>query len=174
MAIPGLTLIICKADKMTQRSVIVGTCKQVGALGKAKMVLREVVQLPLQQPALFAKGSLARPTKGILLFGPPGAPRPPACLACRAHMDSVTVLCLARVAFLQRPSQACKAEATSPCDQCRDGEDSTGQGDCGGVRGIISGNCPQHSDIQVGGRERAHRQGVLQPGRQAGALRTLS
>ena len=49
-------------------------CKQVGALGKAKMVLREVVQLPLQQPALFAKGSLARPTKGILLFGPPGAP----------------------------------------------------------------------------------------------------
>jgi len=45
---------------------------QVGALGKAKDVLREVVQLPLQQPALFAKGSLARPTKGILLFGPPG------------------------------------------------------------------------------------------------------
>ena len=45
---------------------------QVGALGKAKDVLREVVQLPLQQPALFAVGSLARPTKGILLFGPPG------------------------------------------------------------------------------------------------------
>ena len=45
---------------------------QVGALGKAKEVLREVVQLPLQQPALFAQGSLARPTKGILLFGPPG------------------------------------------------------------------------------------------------------
>lgn len=44
----------------------------MGALGKAKNVLREVVQLPLQQPALFAKGSLARPTKGILLFGPPG------------------------------------------------------------------------------------------------------
>ncbi len=44
----------------------------MGALGKAKDVLREVVQLPLQQPALFAKGSLARPTKGILLFGPPG------------------------------------------------------------------------------------------------------
>lgn len=43
----------------------------MGALGKAKDVLREVVQLPLQQPALFAKGSLARPTKGILLFGPP-------------------------------------------------------------------------------------------------------
>lgn len=44
----------------------------MGALGKAKDMLREVVQLPLQQAALFARGSLARPTKGILLFGPPG------------------------------------------------------------------------------------------------------
>ena len=88
-------LIICKADKMTQCNAMAETCKQVGALGKPKMVLREVVQLPLQQPALFAKGSLARPTKGILLFGPPGAPCSPACWACRAHMDSVTLLCLA-------------------------------------------------------------------------------
>ena len=46
---------------------------QVGALGAAKDALREVVQLPLQHPGLFAHGSLARPTKGVLLFGPPGA-----------------------------------------------------------------------------------------------------
>ena len=45
---------------------------QVGALGAAKDALREVVQLPLQHPGLFAHGSLARPTKGVLLFGPPG------------------------------------------------------------------------------------------------------
>jgi ATP-dependent 26S proteasome regulatory subunit len=46
---------------------------QVGALAEAKDALREVVQLPLQHPALFAAGSLARPTRGVLLFGPPGA-----------------------------------------------------------------------------------------------------
>ena len=44
----------------------------VGALNDVKDALREVVQLPLQHPELFASGSLARLTKGVLLFGPPG------------------------------------------------------------------------------------------------------
>jgi ATP-dependent 26S proteasome regulatory subunit len=34
--------------------------------------LHEVVMLPLQRPELFLRGALAKPTKGILLFGPPG------------------------------------------------------------------------------------------------------
>ena len=45
---------------------------EVGALEAAKTALREAVQLPLQHPHLFARGSLARPCKGVLLFGPPG------------------------------------------------------------------------------------------------------
>lgn len=45
---------------------------EVGALDTAKTALREAVQLPLQHPHLFARGSLARPCKGVLLFGPPG------------------------------------------------------------------------------------------------------
>ena len=100
---PGLRLVTCTAGTMTQHSVTADAREQVGALGKAKMVLREVVQLPLQQPALFARGSLARPTKGILLFGPPGASRPPACLACTAHMDSITLLCLTGTYTLRCP-----------------------------------------------------------------------
>ena len=45
---------------------------EVGALQAAKTALREAVQLPLQHPHLFARGSLSRPCKGVLLFGPPG------------------------------------------------------------------------------------------------------
>ena len=45
---------------------------EVGALSDAKEALREVVQLPLQYPELFASASLARLSKGVLLFGPPG------------------------------------------------------------------------------------------------------
>lgn len=45
---------------------------EVGALSEAKDALREVVQLPLQYPELFATASLAKLSKGVLLFGPPG------------------------------------------------------------------------------------------------------
>lgn len=49
-----------------------GGFKDVGALSAAKDALREAVQLPLQFPRLFSRGALARPCKGVLLFGPPG------------------------------------------------------------------------------------------------------
>ena len=45
---------------------------EVGALAEAKDALREAVQLPLQHPHIFAKGTLASHCKGVLLFGPPG------------------------------------------------------------------------------------------------------
>ena len=63
-------IMVCHAG--IQRRSSGGVRAQVGALGAAKDALREVVQLPLQHPGLFAHGSLARPTKGVLLFGPPG------------------------------------------------------------------------------------------------------
>lgn len=44
----------------------------IGALEGTKQTLREVVMLPLQRPELFSRGSLTKPTKGVLLFGPPG------------------------------------------------------------------------------------------------------
>ena len=44
----------------------------IGALDEVKDKLREIVMLPLQRPELFRKGNLAKPTKGVLLFGPPG------------------------------------------------------------------------------------------------------
>mmetsp|Transcript_30572 Transcript_30572/g.86453 ORF Transcript_30572/g.86453 Transcript_30572/m.86453 type:complete len:921 (+) Transcript_30572:1966-4728(+) len=44
----------------------------IGALDAVKTTLREVVMLPLQRPELFARGSLTKPTRGVLLFGPPG------------------------------------------------------------------------------------------------------
>jgi SpoVK/Ycf46/Vps4 family AAA+-type ATPase len=46
--------------------------EDIGALDEVKQIIRELVMLPLQRPELFAKGSLTRPCKGILLFGPPG------------------------------------------------------------------------------------------------------
>lgn len=46
--------------------------RDVGAMAGPKAALQEAVQLPLQHPALFAKGPLARPCRGVLLFGPPG------------------------------------------------------------------------------------------------------
>ncbi|KAJ4905440.1 AAA-type ATPase family protein [Raphanus sativus] len=44
----------------------------IGALENVKDTLKELVMLPLQRPELFDKGQLTKPTKGILLFGPPG------------------------------------------------------------------------------------------------------
>lgn len=46
--------------------------EDIGALEEVKQTLKELVMLPLQRPELFAKGSLTKPCKGILLFGPPG------------------------------------------------------------------------------------------------------
>jgi len=46
--------------------------EDIGALDEVKQTIKELVMLPLQRPELFAKGSLTRPCKGILLFGPPG------------------------------------------------------------------------------------------------------
>lgn len=48
------------------------TFDNIGALENVKDTLKELVMLPLQRPELFCKGQLAKPCKGILLFGPPG------------------------------------------------------------------------------------------------------
>ncbi|GAB2269699.1 hypothetical protein Dimus_004621 [Dionaea muscipula] len=48
------------------------TFDDIGALENVKDTLKELVMLPLQRPELFCKGQLAKPCKGILLFGPPG------------------------------------------------------------------------------------------------------
>ncbi|KAG4396839.1 hypothetical protein GLYMA_10G019400v4 [Glycine max] len=48
------------------------TFDDIGALENVKETLKELVMLPLQRPELFGKGQLAKPCKGILLFGPPG------------------------------------------------------------------------------------------------------
>ena len=45
---------------------------EVGTLSSVKDALREAVQLPLQYPGIFKRGSLQKPCKGVLLFGPPG------------------------------------------------------------------------------------------------------
>lgn len=44
----------------------------IGALENVKKTLQEIVMLPLQRPELFVRGQLLKPTKGVLLFGPPG------------------------------------------------------------------------------------------------------
>lgn len=44
----------------------------IGALDNVKDLLREVIMLPLQRPELFLSGTLMKPAKGVLLFGPPG------------------------------------------------------------------------------------------------------
>jgi len=44
----------------------------VGALENVKKTLEEVVMLPMRRPELFQRGALAKQTKGLLLFGPPG------------------------------------------------------------------------------------------------------
>ncbi|KAL6533415.1 hypothetical protein OROMI_027527 [Orobanche minor] len=44
----------------------------VGGLENVKKVLYETAILPMKSPELFSRGSLLRPCRGILLFGPPG------------------------------------------------------------------------------------------------------
>ncbi|KAL6533414.1 hypothetical protein OROMI_027526 [Orobanche minor] len=44
----------------------------VGGLENVKKVLYETAILPMKRPELFSRGSLLRPCRGILLFGPPG------------------------------------------------------------------------------------------------------
>lgn len=46
--------------------------QDIGALDSVKKSLEEVIILPLRRPELFTRGALTRPTKGLLLFGPPG------------------------------------------------------------------------------------------------------
>ncbi|KAJ7546748.1 hypothetical protein O6H91_08G052900 [Diphasiastrum complanatum] len=46
--------------------------ENIGALEDVKTTLKELVMLPLQRPELFVRGSLAKPCRGVLLFGPPG------------------------------------------------------------------------------------------------------
>ncbi|KAI3437569.1 hypothetical protein D9Q98_000022 [Chlorella vulgaris] len=46
--------------------------EDIAGLDAAKQVLQEDVCLPLAMPDLYAKVSLLRPLKGVLLFGPPG------------------------------------------------------------------------------------------------------
>jgi len=48
----------------------------IGALESVKTTLQEVVILPLQRPELFTRGALTKPTKGLLMFGPPGDSSP--------------------------------------------------------------------------------------------------
>jgi SpoVK/Ycf46/Vps4 family AAA+-type ATPase len=48
------------------------TFAEIGALESVKNTLRELVLLPLTRPELFRKGNLTKPSKGVLLFGPPG------------------------------------------------------------------------------------------------------
>jgi len=45
--------------------------KDIGGLEEAKEKLREIVELPLLRPDLFAKAGI-KPSKGILISGPPG------------------------------------------------------------------------------------------------------
>jgi ATP-dependent 26S proteasome regulatory subunit len=63
---------LCYVMQVIRPEAAGGGFDEVGALEKAKDVLRETVQLPLARPDLFTRGSLARPCKGVLLFGPPG------------------------------------------------------------------------------------------------------
>jgi len=48
------------------------TFKSIGGLKKTKVIMNELITLPLLRPELFKTGILKETTTGILLFGPPG------------------------------------------------------------------------------------------------------
>ena len=56
---------------------------QIGGLSDQIRELRESIELPLMNPELFIRVGI-KPPKGVLLYGPPGAPLlPPSfCLFC--------------------------------------------------------------------------------------------
>ena len=54
------------------------TWKQVGGLEEVKQELKEAVEWPLKYPDVFDRLQ-TKPPKGILLFGPPGTGKDPAC-----------------------------------------------------------------------------------------------
>jgi transitional endoplasmic reticulum ATPase len=49
-----------------------GAYDEVGGLNDVKAALAETIELPLQRPDLFKKYRVVPPTKGLLLYGPPG------------------------------------------------------------------------------------------------------
>jgi transitional endoplasmic reticulum ATPase len=49
-----------------------GVYDEVGGLSEVKAALAETIELPLQRPDLFKKYRVVPPTKGLLLYGPPG------------------------------------------------------------------------------------------------------
>jgi len=53
----------------------------VGGLDEVKRKLREMVEWPLKKPERFRKMGI-KPPKGILLYGPPGCGKNPACKGC--------------------------------------------------------------------------------------------
>ena len=46
--------------------------EEVGGLEEVKAALTEAIELPLHRPDLFEKYHVVPPTKGLLLYGPPG------------------------------------------------------------------------------------------------------
>ncbi|KAI9221319.1 P-loop containing nucleoside triphosphate hydrolase protein [Blastocladiella britannica] len=46
--------------------------EDIAGLEHAKQAIQEIVIWPMRRPDLFNAGSLRRPSKGVLLFGPPG------------------------------------------------------------------------------------------------------
>ena len=59
------------AGRGTGGKVGLGSYEQVGGLEHEVRRLREMVELPLQRPELFARLGIAAP-RGVLLYGPPG------------------------------------------------------------------------------------------------------
>ena len=58
------------------------TWDDVGGLENVKRELQEVVQYPVEHPEKFEKFGMS-PSKGVLFYGPPGAPCMTCCLPAR-------------------------------------------------------------------------------------------